>query len=64
MTERDYCGCCGCEIPPKDLGSMWCGRCESHVLHPDKRFIPWADRTYLAQHGKPCPYQVGEKPSR
>ena len=56
--KQHYCGCCGCEIPPKDEDLMWCKRCDKHVLHPKNRWIPWHERTYFAQHGKDCPFQV------
>jgi hypothetical protein len=44
------CGCCGRAIAES---KSWCRPCEGH-LAPDDR--PVFDRTYFAQHQRPCPY--------
>lgn len=51
---KNYCGCCGTEISNYDI---WCKRCKSHVIPSSEYYNVW-DRTFLAQFGKPCPYQI------
>ena len=53
MSEP-YCGCCGRELDGNS--DLWCKRCAEHV-HPDRGVRLW-DRTYFAQHGKYCPFQI------
>jgi hypothetical protein len=48
-----YCGCCGEQV--ERLDAPWCDPCAGHVLPTGQ----WWDRTYAAQHGRPCPFQVG-----
>ena len=55
VSTREYCGCCGRAV---DRGYDFCDECQAHLLNAQDR-RPW-DRTYFAQHGKPCP--LGEKP--
>lgn len=56
LGERNYCGCCG-----REMGYLWsqfhdfCVKCDPHVLKTGQ--LP--DRTYYAQTGKECPYQMG-----
>lgn len=45
------CGCCGQDCPD---GELWCYACRAHV--GDAAEV--CDRTYFAQHGVDCPYQV------
>ena len=47
----DYCGCCGNEIPYGE----WCLRCTQHLL---PKGIPDWERTWFAQHGTDCPFQL------
>ena len=47
-----YCGCCGNEVDADD--HIWCAMCRNHV---GDRGPLW-DRTWFAEHGTPCPYQV------
>lgn len=47
----DYCGCCGRRCPSCE---EWCDDCKLHLLPSGP---PW-ERTYFAQHGKPCPLSV------
>jgi hypothetical protein len=49
--ERSYCGCCGREMHPD---YDWCLLCRPHVAHAG----PAWERTWLAQHGTGCPFQV------
>lgn len=58
--NEDYCGCCGriVDVQVSSLNDPWCSQCTKHVLQNGA--APW-DRTYLAQHGVDCPYQVGAK---
>lgn len=49
--EVSYCGCCGTAT----INGNWCKRCSDHVLKLGG--APW-DRTWLAQTGRDCPYQV------
>ena len=59
MSEKDYCGCCGREIDGRGgQSTIWCRDCEAH-LAPGGHGIKFWDRTFQAQHGKPCPFQVG-----
>ena len=57
--QRDcYCGCCGREIGAGTrTDPEWCADCKPH-LRRGPLFAPW-QRTYFAQHGKDCPWQVG-----
>ena len=50
---NQYCGCCG----SKRVGELedWCAACKEHVA---KGGSLW-DRTYFAQHDKPCPFTQG-----
>ena len=56
-SEPDHCGCCGRETfgPTLRWYDGWCVDCEGHVLRDSRP--PW-DRTYAAQFGKDCPFQV------
>lgn len=47
------CGCCG-----REWTGDWCDKCRPHI---PKAFgaPPW-DRTYFAQHGRDCPFQIRE----
>ena len=59
IMDRSYCGCCSGDLD--DSRSDWCNRCHPHVLsdtRPDRTFRPQYDRTYFAQFGRECPYQV------
>lgn len=53
----DYCGCCGREITADDLPGMplWCDDCRPHLAASPHLW----DRTWFAQHGTECPFQVG-----
>lgn len=53
-AETGYCGCCGGDLDGNS--DLWCKRCADHVL-PDRGVRLW-DRTYFAQHGKDCPFQM------
>ena len=58
--EADYCGCCGDEIPGEStVVRSWCQRCALHVNKESNLYLPPWDRTYEAQWGTPCPFQVG-----
>lgn len=46
------CGCCGEQVLDDE---MWCANCCPHVLSEGA----WEDRTYWAQYGRECPFQVG-----
>lgn len=60
VPDEHFCGCCGHEISAtRPVDSDWCGLCESH-LDPLTSMASW-NRTYFAQFGKPCPYQVGSE---
>lgn len=51
------CGCCGRELGTDVAGTadgLWCVDCIGHVL---KGGALW-DRTWFAQHGNECPFQV------
>lgn len=49
MRKGNFCGCCG-----NVCAWEWCEKCKLHVLGGWER----QSCTYLAQFGKPCPYQV------
>jgi hypothetical protein len=53
--EQDYCGCCGRECR---RGHLWCQDCEAHLLPSEPRHRFSHERTYFAQHGKECPFQI------
>lgn len=46
-----FCGCCGNETD----GGDWCRKCRSHVAKTGTMY----ERTFYAQNGRECPYQVG-----
>jgi hypothetical protein len=48
---QSYCGCCGREI----ASGLFCAGCGEHLLSSR---LPAEERTYFAQHGKPCPLDV------
>ena len=53
-----YCGCCGGDLDNQD--DPWCARCKSHVGPTTTRtgyYVSMCNRTYLAQHGRACPFQ-------
>jgi len=53
-AEHCYCGCCGREI----ACGLFCAGCGPHLLSSR---LPPEERTYFAQHGRPCPLaQEGE----
>lgn len=54
MKQIEYCGCCGRDLP---FGGVFCEDCEKH-LAPARHGMPDWERTYFAQHGADCPYQV------
>lgn len=57
-ATEDGCGCCGRKALD---GSIWCDDCRTHVIQPKGiEHIAPHDRTFFAQHGKPCPFE--EKP--
>jgi len=47
----NYCGCCG--RPTSNY--IWCDDCKAHIADHHRDFH---ERTYFAQHGKDCPYQL------
>lgn len=51
-----YCGCCGDELGPGRIADAWCDGCAEHVT-PTITAPGWS-RTFFAQYGRPCPYQV------
>lgn len=56
-VHAHFCGCCGNQIihdPSADSEPQWCLRCLNHITADG---LPH-DRTYFAQHGADCPYQV------
>ena len=58
MKHKDYCGCCGNEIPYGE----WCLKCSRHLVPERRGLAPW-DRTYFAQFAKACPYEETEDQS-
>jgi hypothetical protein len=58
---EDFCGCCG-----KAAESLhWCNACIEHIGPRETRSgraIDLWERTYFAQYGIPCPYQVSGRP--
>jgi predicted amidophosphoribosyltransferase len=52
VDDGSYCGCCG-DGPIPDTAE-WCRRCVDHVSDDGP---PW-ERTWSAQHGEPCLFQV------
>ena len=61
MGDEQFCGCCGEQIGAgSTTDTLWCKRCKPHTKgYTDA--AAW-DRTYFAQHKKPCPFQVGVTP--
>lgn len=57
--DEHFCGCCGNQIRPRTRrpDPVWCNRCLNNLDHLGHDGPPW-DRTHLAVHGKPCPYQA------
>lgn len=55
--DLDYCGCCGGEIDNGD--AYWCSHCTDHVARATTAYL-W-ERTYFAQHGEDCPFQVARE---
>ena len=60
MTDiRDYggcyCGCCGLLTHLPVSLMPWCGECKKHIGDAN---LPVWERSYFAQHRKPCPVQV------
>lgn len=53
--EPDYCGCCGRET--KGHSTFWCRECAGHLGAGDYPH----ERTFYAQHQKPCPFEVAEQ---
>ena len=50
-----FCGCCGRVCRNE---AEWCFKCRGHVVQDaDLRLPPW-ERTFGAQHGTDCPYEV------
>ena len=58
MPDYGYCGCCGEQLHWADFYKLWCRRCRGHVYPVVGVYVPTHERTYFAQHGRPCPYQV------
>ncbi len=59
--DKYFCGCCGDTLPTQT--AIWCTKCEFHVLPPRRGCTPGfglEDRTWFAQYGGPCPYQIEE----
>ena len=57
VRQHCYCGCCGREIGAGTrTDPEWCADCKPH-LRCGPLFAPW-QRTYFAQHGKDCAWQV------
>jgi hypothetical protein len=54
VQSNGYCGCCGRAM--MDGNIWWCEDCKLHILPVDMG--PFEERTYFAQHGLPCPFQV------
>lgn len=52
MTKL-FCGCCGREIKHGE----WCLKCSKHLLPASTGLAMW-DRTWFAQFGTDCPFQV------
>lgn len=52
IYRHNFCGCCGRKAR---LNPLWCVRC---LLHVGPRHLHVWDRTYFAQHGEDCPYQI------
>jgi hypothetical protein len=51
IEEPSYCGCCGRAF---FTDGWWCSGCQDHVAGEG----PLWERTYFAQHGVSCPFQV------
>jgi hypothetical protein len=47
--QQNYCGCCGREIAGT---GFFCAACAPHL---GSSRLPAEERTFFAQHGKPCP---------
>lgn len=61
--ERLYCGCCGNPIGANArTDNDWCSRCRPHIARARREvggcFTPVWERTYFAQTGEDCPWQV------
>lgn len=51
VIEESFCGCCG---RPFFTDGWWCTNCQLHIRGDG----PLWTRTYFAQHGISCPFQV------
>ena len=56
---RDFCGCCGRPSGNSWISEPWCRDCSGHVLKLGG--AQW-DRTWFAQTGQECPFQIGCDP--
>lgn len=54
-NKEQYCACCGVVLKGADYAGRFCQRCLKHAGPAD---LPTWDRTFFAQHGIDCPYQV------
>lgn len=58
-----YCGCCGNEIGQSTRSDPdWCRRCVPHIIAKRRDitgcYSPSWERTWFAQTGQDCPFQV------
>lgn len=51
---KSYCGCCGRESGPGE----WCRDCRQHL---GSSLLPAFERTYFAQHGQSCPFDIADE---
>jgi hypothetical protein len=58
LDRLHRCGCCGGRLASPEC-DLWCERC---IPHTDRTgTLDLWDRSYYAQHGKPCPFSADDR---